>query len=115
MNNTHELPVEYILTAIKGEKRVYYAIDQHSGGYPYWTDWFSTKATFSDLAQASNALRGTRKNDSYMSRDVFDIRIATVRTTIDTNISEEDIIEERKKQALAKLSKDERRLLGLEL
>lgn len=54
----------------KGEK-VYYTVDHSSGGYPYWTSYWSTVEKFTDIAKVTRAC----SIDGYMAEQAGDIQI----------------------------------------
>lgn len=110
MNKTINLPEKYVITAIDKGERVYYAIDSHSGGYPYWSTYFGSAKMFETLEKVVAARNGAT-NASYM-REVTNVDIGVLRLFLG-EVSETKIAEERKRVALSKLTEDERRLLGL--
>lgn len=110
MNKTINLPEKYVITATDKGERVYYAIDSHSGGYPYWSTYFGSAKMFETLEKVVAARNGAT-NASYM-REVTNVDIGVLRLFLG-EVSETKIAEERKRVALSKLTEDERRLLGL--
>lgn len=114
MMDTVELEVTYVVTAIdKNDGRVYYAIDNHSGGYPYWSTTYNSRKEMRTLEDATKAYKEAVSATGYMNK-VTDVVVGVTRTTISLNeIDNTAITEERKRIALEKLTEDERRLLGL--
>lgn len=114
MNSTIEMPITYIITALQGEERVYYALDQQSGGYPYWTSFFFSAEKFHDLEKAAAAHKEAVRPDGYMNNGVQQIRLGTLKMAISLGeITEEEILEDRKRKALERIPEEDRRLLGL--
>ncbi len=107
-----ELPIKYVITAIEGDKPVFYGIDQHSGGYPYWSSFLSGAKHFKDVVEAVDSLPSRGRGIDYMTNKVSNIRVGKVLIEV-VDIDDTKITEERKQRALSKLTEDERRLLGL--
>lgn len=106
-----DLSDTYVVAATNNEnERVYYAIDHHSGGYPYWSTSFGHRKEFTKLDAAIRA--ATFKYDDYMIRSIHDVRVGVTKTTF-VELDSNTVAEEQKKAALEKLTEDERRLLGL--
>lgn len=116
--DTIEQPIQYVVTGISTEdrrdgQRMYAAIDSHSGGMPYWSDRMTaTSAVTNDIERAMRMYDDA--TSGYMTRNITDVRIAVIRTTlhldeIDTSYTDNV----RREAALGKLTSDEKRLLGL--
>jgi uncharacterized protein (UPF0335 family) len=51
-SKTFTIKKAYMLTAIdKAGKRVYYDIDSHSGGYPYWSTYYNDSRSYDSLTK----------------------------------------------------------------
>jgi hypothetical protein len=120
MDNSIDLPVKYIIVALTDKGREYYSIDLQSGGYPYWSSFLSGAKTFDFLDDTTSAWKeATRQNGGYMNTRSVDITLCEVQTAlvpIRTYIgpSKEETIEMARKTALAKLTNEEKKLLGLD-
>lgn len=109
---TNDLPVRYIITAIKDDKRVYYGVDSHSGGYPYWASWIGGAHEFDKKTHAVRAFEEVHNPSFYMAKEAHSIQLGELIITL-TTITKEQIVEEKKKEALAKLTEEDKHLLGL--
>lgn len=91
----------------------YWAIDQASGGYPYWSQWTVSANEFKSIQDAINAVSG--KYDQYMLNDLHGpLEIAKVTWTAEKVDDLTPALEaEKRERALAKLTEDEKTLLGL--
>lgn len=64
-----------MLTAInKAGERVYFDIDSHSGGYPYWSTYYNDSRSYDSLDKIP-VLGG----EDYMRRDVVSIEVLEVK------------------------------------
>lgn len=114
MKDTIELPTKYIITALKDGERHYYALDSQSGGYPYWTSFFSSAQPYNSIVDILSAWKEATVG-SYMARDnVTEVQVGRVQTAIEAFVLPiEDIIAARKSAALSKLTDEEKELLDL--
>lgn len=113
-----EVPDKYYVVAIeKSDKHpegqtVFYAIDQQSGGYPYWSNWMNSAEAFADIEKASRAFDEASGGSSYLSRNVSHVRLVKAVTTL-TPVKDEDIKRKKREAALSKLTDEEKALLGV--
>lgn len=104
-SKTFTIQKTYILSAInKAGKRVYYAIDHHSGGYPYWTDWVSNAKEFDVLEKIP-----TIGPKDYMRNDVTSIEVLEVKMQAKV-VESTELVSEAKAKAMAEIAKIEKEL-----
>lgn len=118
MNNTIELPTKYVVIAFKEGIPVFYALDRHSGGYPFWSDYQAAAEKWTDLEKAmvgyNDASDGNPGN--YMRKEVTSIKLAVLHQTIALDeIDDAYVVEKQKKAALAKLTDKEKEILGIDI
>ena len=102
---TFTLKQAYMLTAIdKAGQRVYYDIDSHSGGYPYWSNWYNDR-TFDSLEKIPTF----SGSDTYMRREVTSIEVLEVKVQAKV-IESTEIVSEAKAKAMAEIAKIEKEL-----
>ena len=108
-----ELENQYVITALKDGDRVFLAVDPHSGGHPYWATYPRNKYdNLSDVMFYYN--RDYVSGPVYMKNEVYEVTVAKVETTlIPVDIDSDEIIRQRREEALSKLSEEDRKLLGL--
>lgn len=94
---------------IKNEE-VFYAIDSHSGGYPYWSSFI--KDTTKNIREALAWLNEATSTKSYMSRDVTDVVIVKVFETYEV-VPTAELQHELYEAAMAKLDENDKKVLGL--
>lgn len=101
----------FIITGKETEtgKLVFWATDIHSDGWPYWTDSFGGATKFETLTKASKMVGF----GGYMFDQASDVKINRVSIDLE-EVSEKSVLMIQREEALAKLSKQERILLGLE-
>jgi len=111
--NTFEVPTKFVVTALEDGKRVYMDYDANSGGYPYWSGLSSAPHTYESLIRALNAYKDAISTE-YMNSRVTDICIGKLSTIVEiVEVDGEAAVEERRQEALSKLSADDRRVLGI--
>lgn len=93
----------------KTGKLVFWATDIHSDGYPFWTDSFASATKFETLIKASKMVGSA----GYMLNQASDVKINRVNIVLE-EVSEKSVRMIQREEALAKLTKEERILLGLE-
>ena len=94
--------VKYVLSAIESNgKRGFYAIDSHSGGYPYW----SNNLRSAELVDSLDKL-DTMDNVSYLRNNVVSIEVLKIETTA-TVVSTEEIVSAARAKALAEIAEIE--------
>lgn len=100
MPNEFTIKEVYLLSAIdkKGE-RVYFAIDQHSGGYPYWSTYVSSAAEFKSLTQIPDIGRTDYMRNGVTCIDV--LKVVHQATVVEST----EIISRAKAKALAEIEK----------
>lgn len=103
-------PYFIIAGTSRGEdkKQVFWAIDSHSGGYPYWVDYIEGAERYPDVVKAKNQL----DSSGYMFEQATDIKVFRATVVLEV-VSAETIEDELRRAALAKLSDKEKQLLGL--
>ena len=102
---TFTISTEYMLSAInKNGTRVYYAIDDQSAGYPWWSEYVSMTRKFQDITKIP-----TFKGTDYMRTDVVSIEVLKVdlRAKI---IGTTEIVSEVKANAMAEIDKIQKEL-----
>jgi hypothetical protein len=102
---TFTLRSAYILSGIKKDgSRVYYDTDDHSGGYPYWSTYCSTRKEFPTLDKVP-----TIGAKDYMRNDVIAIEVLEVthRAKI---ISSTELVSDAKAKAMAEIEKIQKEL-----
>lgn len=95
----------YMLTAInKAGERVYYDIDSHSGGYPYWSTYYTDSRSYDSLTKIPTI--GPR---DYMRNDVA--RIEVLEVNIQAKIVQTtEMVSEARAKAMAEIAKIEAEL-----
>lgn len=93
-----------------GGKIEYHAINYMSGGWPWWADWPGAAKEFNTLSEASDNLCMTA-DTGYGNTEVFILKVEPVVTIIEPDSTE--VTNARRKEAMAKLTPEERELLGL--
>ena len=105
MSKTFTIKTTHLLSAInKAGKRVYYAFDHHSGGYPYWTDWTSNAKEFDVLESIP-----TIGPKDYMRNDVTVIEVLRVKQQA-TIVESTELVSEAKAKAMAEIEKIQKEL-----
>lgn len=107
---------KYVVTGISTEdQQLRYLGTDSNSGYPYWSSHF-TSAVLYDFDKLDRAIHAFEEatTTSFLRDKVTLPRIGIVRTSINLDeISTEDLDAKRREVALAKLSPEERRLLGI--
>jgi hypothetical protein len=101
----------YIITGKRspaGEQN-FWAIDNHSGGWPWWSDDFAQAEKFNSISKALRHL----SPGGYMLDQAKDLKVVQVNMTL-VDVDSSTIIKMKRDEALAKLTKDDRVVLGLE-
>ena len=95
----------YLLSAInkKGE-RVYFDMDYHSGGYPYWSPDETGCKKFGTLDKIP-----TLKGDDYMRQDVVRVEVLEVKQQAKI-VQSTEMISEARAKAMAEIAKIEQEL-----
>ena len=90
------LAKDYVISGLTKDNgaRVYAAIDQHSGGYLYWT---------TNLNQAARYTQPTRPTDGYLANSVQTIEILEITSTA-VVITGDDLIERARQKAAEKIA-----------
>lgn len=102
---TFTIKKAYALSALdKAGKRVYYATDSHSGGYPYWSTYFDLHKTWETLDKIP-----TFKGDDYMRRDVTVIEVLAVEIRARV-VESTELVSEAKAKAMAEIDKIQKEL-----
>jgi hypothetical protein len=103
--STFTIKKAYALSAIeKSGKRVFYDTDSHSGGYPYWSSYFSQHKTFESLDKIP-----TFSSTDYMRRDVTAIEVLEVEIRAKV-VQTTELVSEAKAKAMAEVDKIQREL-----
>jgi hypothetical protein len=117
MSLVENLPEYYMITGITTEqhsarpgRRVYFSVDTHSGGYPYWSTLFQSAERLYDIEEAIRSYKEAKKG--YMADQATSIMLVMARTSLHA-VSDTEIEQTQKEAALNKLTAEERRLLGL--
>lgn len=103
-DKTFTIKKAYTLSAInKAGQRVYYDTDAHSGGYPYWSPYFSQHQTWESLDKIP-----TFTGTDYMRREVVTIEVLEVKVQAKVVQTTEIVSEARAKAEaeIAKIQKD---------
>lgn len=92
----------------------YWAIDHHSGGYPYWSSSVGNAKAFNDVEEAVTELE---RHCEYMERQALtepEIVIVTETAEVvrDFDLNQQ-VTSKRREKALAKLTDAEKEALGL--
>ena len=96
---------KYVLSAIeKDGRRGFYAIDQHSGGYPYWSPYLHM-ARLVDSVDKLDPLH----TDNYMRNGVTSIEVLKLVTTA-TVVTTEEIESEARAKAMKEIAEIEQKL-----
>ena len=103
-SKTFTIKKSYMLTAInKAGQRVYYDIDSHSGGYPYWSTWYNNR-TFDSLDKGP-----TIGPKDYLRNEV--VRIEVLEVKIQGKIVEStELVSEARAKAEAEIAKIQKEL-----
>ena len=102
---TFTIKKTYALSAIdKAGKRVYYDTDSHSGGYPYWSPYFSQDKTWESLDKIP-----IFSSTDYMRRDVVSIEVLEVEIQARV-VQTTEIVSEVRAKAMAEIAKLEQEL-----
>jgi hypothetical protein len=112
LSEIEQLEEKYVLTAISQHgSRVFYAVDSHSGGYPYWSEHIQHAEQWDELHKATAAYENSTMK--YLKDEkITNIKIGILKTTIDLkDIDDPLVLAQRKKAVLAKLTKEEIELL----
>ena len=113
MSKTFEQPEKYSVTAMKGDSRVFIDYDAHSGGYPYWST-LSMVRTVNTLAEAVRMYNYDYLKGPGMKNGVTEVSLVKVRTVLETiNIDGDETLQVLRNEALAKLTKADRDVLGV--
>ena len=106
MSTTFTISKAYVLSAIcKTGKRVYYAIDSHSGGYPYWSDYVEACKRFDVLDKIP-----TLKGDDYMrNSDIISIEVLEVKLQAKV-IESTEIVSVARAKAMAEIASIQKEL-----
>lgn len=95
----------HLLSAInKWGIRVYYAIDHHSGGYPFWSDWVSSAQEFDVLEK----IPVIGPND-YMRNNITTIEVLHVDLQV-TVLDSVELVSVAKAKAMAEIEEIQREL-----
>lgn len=105
----------YVVTALEDGNRVYVGFDSASGGYPYWRMFEPQRKhenLFSAIKEMKDDVYGIRV--AYMQRNVTDIGVAKVSTTLTMiDIESDEVLQQMRQAALDKLTEEEQVILGL--
>ncbi len=102
---TFTIKKTYALSAIdKTGKRVYYDVDTHSGGYPYWSPYFGAHRTWDSLDKIP-----TFGATDYMRRDVTAIEVLEIKIQAKI-VQTTELVSEAKAKAMAEVEKIQREL-----
>lgn len=95
----------YLLSAInKKGQRVYYCVDRHSGGWPYWGSDFNAEE-FSSL----DRIPTVGGSDSYLQKEVVATEVLEV-THRARVVSTTEIVSKARAQAMAEIARIEKEL-----
>lgn len=104
-NKTFTISKAFVLSALKKDgARVYYDVDSHSGGYPYWSTSALGCRQFHDLDKIP-----TFKHDDYMRREVTVIEVLEVKYQARV-VESTEVVSEVKAKAMAEIAKIEKEL-----
>ena len=102
---TFTISKAYVLSAIsKAGKRVYYDVDSHSGGYPYWSTYASSARKFDSLEKIP-----TIGSKDYMRNDVTVIEVLEVKMQAKI-VESTELVSEAKAKAMAEIDKIQKEL-----
>jgi len=99
------LSTKFIISGIKADKtRVYYSIDSHSGGYPYWSTYHGSAKEFDTVINVSQVGK-----EDYMRKEVIKIEVLKVES-IASIVSTEEIVSAAKAAAMAEIDEIQKKL-----
>jgi hypothetical protein len=102
---TFTISKAYVLSAInKAGQRVYFDVDQHSGGYPYWSTYAGSARRFESLEKIP-----TIGPKDYMRNDVTAIEVLEVKMQAKV-VESTELVSEAKAKAMAEIAKIEKEL-----
>lgn len=102
---TFTIKQAYALSAVdKAGQRVYYHTDSHSGGYPYWSPYWSQDKTWDSLDKIP-----TFSSTDYMRRDVVSIEVLEVKVQAKV-VQTTEIVSEARAKAMAEIAQIEKEL-----
>ena len=100
-----KLKTSFLISGIKPDNsRVYYAIDSHSGGYPYWASYTAAAKEF----ESATAVERLGKDD-FMRKEVIKIEVLRVELEA-TVVGTEEMVSEAKAKAMAEIAAIEKQL-----
>lgn len=95
---TFTIETSYALSGIKQDgTRVYYDIDSHSGGYPYWSTYASNAKKFKDLTKVP-----TLAKKDYLRTEVVKLEIIKVSLCA-TVVESTDLVSAAAVKAMAEI------------
>jgi hypothetical protein len=104
-DSTFTIKKTYALSAIdRAGKRVYFDTDSHSGGYPYWSPYWSQDKTWDSLDKIP-----TFGSTDYMRRDVTSIEVLEVEVQARV-VQTTEIVSEAKAKAMIEIDKIQQEL-----
>ncbi len=94
--------VKYVLSSIDAKgNRGFYALDAHSGGYPYW----SSSLRSAELVDSLDKL-DPMTNDTYMRNNIISLEVLKIET-IATVVSSEEMVSAARAKAMAEIAEIE--------
>lgn len=94
--------VKYVLSAIDSNgKRGFYALDSHSGGYPYWSHTLRNAELVDGLDKLD-----PMTNTSYMRENVTSVEVLKIETMA-TVVSTQEIVSAARAKAMAEIAEIE--------
>lgn len=98
-----KFPINHFIVSIndKGDFQ-YFCIDRNSGGYPYWSDWYSSAHPFNAISDAEKEID---RLPDYMDSKSNSISIITTQNQILSSTTF-DVTEKKKKNKIAELEKE---------
>lgn len=102
---TFTIKTTHLVSAIdKAGKRVYFAVDHHSGGYPYWSEYISNATEFDVLEKVP-----TFSPKDYMRNEITTLEVLRVKTQASI-VDSTELVSEAKAKAMAEIDKIQREL-----
>lgn len=99
----------FIIVGTREGKDVFWAIDNQSGGYPWWTDSLFGAEKYLSIKKASSQM----SFGGYMFEQATNIRVCKLIIEYET-VSDASVLAALKEAALAKLTAEDKKILGLE-
>jgi len=105
MSTNIKLSTKFIISGIKADNsRVYYAIDTHSGGYPYWSTYHGSAKEFDAVVDVYQVGK-----EDYMRKEVIKIEVLKVES-IASIVRTEEIVSAAKAKAMAEIDEIQKKL-----